>query len=459
MNRWIQVFRYELRQQFRSKAYLFITFGLPLIALAAFYGYQAYQDATESKGDEKPVDAVSATQESVQGSDSNPVGYVDQTPEKLFPAPDSYQPVNCFVSDDEAGRIQQGGAAAVQSELIKRISSPYCLGGLVYVYADRDAGKKALKDGTISVLYIIRPDYAARGAVDAYMDGFNIEGAESQTIITDFMLRSLLYNVEAQDYEALYLRLRDPAFVAEHTISASGTAQQENESQNFILVYGFGLSMMLGIFWGGGYLMQSVVQEKESRIIEILLSSVPPLPLLLGKILAMGVVALLQVGMIIGTFVVIITQAGDLSQSLGNIEVNTPVLVLGFVYFVLGYLLFGSLMATIGAVSSTMRESQNFVVVVTLPAAIPFFFLTIFAEEPNSPLAVICSIFPITASLSMIMRLSVTDVPAAQIALSLAALVLSVAGAIWFAGRLFRVNTLLRGSTPKLRDIPKLFRG
>ncbi|MBI5958418.1 MAG: ABC transporter permease, partial [Chloroflexi bacterium] len=448
--RWIQVFRYELRQQFRSKAYLFVTFGLPLIALLAFYGYQLYEDQTQSK-DDKPVDAVSATQESVQSSDNDPVGYVDETAEGLFPAPDSYPELNCSVSDDEAAEVGQGGAAAMQSALIKRISSPYCLNKMIYPYASRAEGEKALDDGTISVLYVIRPDYAETGHVDAYMEAFNIEGAESQSVVEDFILRSLLYTVEPQDYEALYLRLREPAFVAEHKITDSGAAQQENEGQNFILVYGFGLTMMLGIFWGGGYLMQSVVQEKESRIIEIVLSSVQPTPLLLGKILAMGLIALLQVGMMIGTFVFIITQAGDVSGALGDVEVKTTTIVLGAVYFGLGFLLFGSLMAAIGALSSTMRESQNLVVVVTLPAAIPFFFLTIFAEEPNSTLAVVCSIFPLTASLSMIMRLSVADVPTTQIILSIVVLVVSVIGAIWFAGRLFRVNTLLRGSTPKLR--------
>jgi ABC-2 type transport system permease protein len=129
------------------------------------------------------------------------------------------------------------------------------------------------------------------------------------------------------------------------------------------------------------------------------------------------------------------------------------------IYFVLGVLLFGGLMACIAALSTTLRESQNFIVVITLPAMIPFFFLTIFAEEPNSTLAATLSMVPITAPLSMVMRTAVADVPLGEIALSIILLLLAVAFVIWLSGRFFRVNTLLMGKMPRLRDLPKLLRG
>jgi ABC-2 type transport system permease protein len=216
---------------------------------------------------------------------------------------------------------------------------------------------------------------------------------------------------------------------------------------------------MLGIFWGGGYLMQSVVQEKESRIVEIIISSVSPTPLLLGKILAMGLLALLQTGMLVGTFIFLGSQAGDVFQSLGNIEVAPDTVALMAVYFLLGFLLFGGLMACIGALSTTMREGQNLVPLVTLPAMIPFFLLVYFAEEPHSTVATALSIVPVTAPLSMIMRLAVSDVPAGELIISLGLLLLSVGFVIWLAGRLFRVNILLMGNMPRLRDVPRLIRG
>jgi ABC-2 type transport system permease protein len=217
--------------------------------------------------------------------------------------------------------------------------------------------------------------------------------------------------------------------------------------------------MMLSVFWGGGYLMQSVVQEKESRIIEIILSSVRPTPLLLGKILAMGLLSLLQVATLAGTFILIVSQAGNLSAAVGNVHIGAGTVVVLVVYFLLGFLLFGSLMAAIGALTTSVRESQNLVAVVTLPAAIPYFFLAIFTEEPNGPLAVILSLFPLTAPLSMVMRVSAATVPVFQLVLGVVLLALAVAFAIWLAGRVFRVNVLLMGNMPKLRDIPRLIRG
>jgi len=289
-----------------------------------------------------------------------------------------------------------------------------------------------------------------------YSDSFSLETASNDDVFKDYLFRSLLVNVGPDAYELLYLRLRDPGNVVEHRIADSGETEQGNEDQNFILTYGFGLAMMLALFWGGGYLMQSVVQEKKSRIIEIILSSVRPEPLLAGKILAMGVVALIQVVAIVGTFVFLISQADTIVDSLGKVEIAPERLAIMGVYFVLGFLLFGSLMAAIGALVNNSRESQNYVTFVTLPAVVPFFFISIFAEEPNSTLAVIFSLIPLTAPLSMSMRVSVTDVPLPQLAASLALLVVAVILAVWLAARLFRVNMLMTGNIPKLRDIPKL---
>jgi ABC-2 type transport system permease protein len=170
----------------------------------------------------------------------------------------------------------------------------------------------------------------------------------------------------------------------------------------------------------------------------------------------MGAIALIQVVAIVGTFSFLVSRADEIVDSLGEVEIVPERLAIMGLFFLLGFLLFGSLMAAIGALVNNSRESQNFVAFVTLPAMIPFFLITYFAEEPNSTLAVVFSLIPITAPLSMIMRVSVTDVPLLQVAASAALLSVGVIFAVWIAGRLFRVNTLLTGNTPKLREIPRL---
>ncbi len=453
MTHWFDVFRYELRQQFRRKAYLFITFGVPVLALVVFFGYQAIKNM----GDEDDTPPTPVTEVNEGG---RAIGYVDMTPEQLFPAPESYPNVSCAPSATELEVLGFNSALNhTRRAVIKRISSPYCLHGLVTRYDTRSAGEAAVTEGKITALYVIEPDYVETGSVSIYIKGLDLQIAETRTLMQDFLLRSVLFDVAPDAYETLYLRLRDPAFVIEHRLLASGATEQSHEGQNFVLVYGFGLMLMISIFWGGGYLMQSVVQEKETRVIEIVLSSVRPLALLLGKVLAMGLLSLLQISMIAGAFIVIASQAGNVFEALGDIDVSPAMLVVLALYFVLGFLFFGSLMAAIGAMTTSVRESQNFVTFITLPAMVPFFFLSIFAEEPNSTLAVVLSLIPMTAPLSMVMRVAITDVPIVQLALGITLQVVSIAAAIWLAGRLFRVNTLLMGNTPKLKDIPKLIRG
>ncbi|NDJ77153.1 MAG: ABC transporter permease [Chloroflexi bacterium] len=457
MTHWLTVFLYEARQQFRRQAYLFVTFMIPLLAVVGFYGYQVLSDMDEDGEEDAPRDPVTSEIENA----GTIIGYVDRSAEGLFPPPESER----YETDPETCIPPQnpdGGTYVITADVIQRVSSPYCWQGAIHAYPTLDAAEDALADGEIDTLYLVETDYLETGRVVQYMQGLDLELIDADQLFESYLIASMLYDVEsASTYGRLYLRLRDPAVITEHQVSTAGTTttDDDEEGQNFVMVYGFGMVMMLSLLWGGGYLMQSVVQEKESRIIEIVLSSVQPVGLLTGKVLAMGMLSLLQVGMLLGTFVFLGTQAGDIFAGLGDLDIDMALLPIAAVYFVLGFLMFGSLMAGIASLANSMRESQQFVVVVTLPAVFPFFFLTFFAEEPNGTLAQILSIVPITAPLSMIMRASVTAVPAVELALSILLLIGMVAFTIWFSGRLFRVNTLLSGNTPKLRDIPKLLRG
>jgi ABC-2 type transport system permease protein len=113
----------------------------------------------------------------------------------------------------------------------------------------------------------------------------------------------------------------------------------------------------------------------------------------------------------------------------------------------------------VGALSGSMQEGPQYAVIFTLPAAIPFYFFSVFLSTPDGPIPVVFSLFPLTASLSMVMRMVLSTVPAWQIGLSLGLLALADVGMMWLAGRLFRVQILLAGQTPRLRDLPKLVRG
>ena len=177
MTHWFEVFRYEVRQQFRRKSYLFITFGVPILALVIFFGYQVYRDMT--RGDEEAPAPITEV-----NKETRTIGYVDQTPGGLFPPPESYPKVACEPSANELKVLDPERALdQVRSRLIKRISSPYCLHSMITRYPSLEAGQTALEDGDIDALYAIAPDYAETGAISAYIGTFSIEAQETEGLI------------------------------------------------------------------------------------------------------------------------------------------------------------------------------------------------------------------------------------------------------------------------------------
>jgi ABC-2 type transport system permease protein len=219
----------------------------------------------------------------------------------------------------------------------------------------------------------------------------------------------------------------------------------------------------MSVFLTNGYLMQTVVEEKETRLIEILVSTMRPTQLLAGKILAFGLMGLLQIVVWVGSvFLIGKLVAGDVMSPLAAfafISLTADKILTLLLYFVFGYLFFAAGYGMVGAISNSMQEGPQFAVIFTLPAVIPFYFLAVFITTPDAPLPTILSMIPITAPLAMVMRVTLTHVPLWQIVLSLGLLIILDIVMIWLAGRIFRVQTLLAGQTPKLRDIPRLLRG
>jgi len=125
----------------------------------------------------------------------------------------------------------------------------------------------------------------------------------------------------------------------------------------------------------------------------------------------------------------------------------------------LGYLFFAAAFGAIGAISTSLQNGPNLTMFLVFPAMFPFFMIGTFVESPDATLPVLLSLFPLTAPVAMVMRLTVSTVPISELLLSVALLAAFDVLVIWFAGRLFRANSLLAGQLPKLRDVPKLLFG
>jgi ABC-2 type transport system permease protein len=213
------------------------------------------------------------------------------------------------------------------------------------------------------------------------------------------------------------------------------------------------------VIGSAGYLLQSLGKEKQNRVLEILLSSTRPLELLVGKMIGLGAIGLVQ--LIIWSLIVTLLLGRE-NSFLGNIQLPELELSMWFSavsFFLVGYLVYGSLFAGLGAVSPGVKESSQYTFFLMLPTFIPLWLNSILLTAPNQTPMIILSLFPLTSPIAMPMRMAATAVPFWQVALGLALGVVTAVGMLYIATRFFRSQTLLSGQAVNLRRILQAARG
>ena len=311
-------------------------------------------------------------------------------------------------------------------------------------YSDVAKAKQDLGSGTLSGYLIIPEDYIKTGIVESYVVGKGTDIPQEE--LSELMINNLLKDKVDED---TLQRVKDPITFKRFSIETTGEVSEKGLSdllEDFALPYLIGILLLISIFTSSGYLLQSVAEEKESRIIEILLSSVTPMEMLTGKIVGLGSVGLLQIAIWLSVGFAGLIYVFALS-------INPFLLILSLAYFVLGFLLFASMMGAVGAISGSMRESQQLIPIFTFPAIAPIFFMQVLITEPDGTLSMFFSMFPLTSPVAMLIRMGVSDVPLYQIAISLFILIVSVYFVIIASARLFRVGLLMYGKRPAIGEI------
>ena len=311
-------------------------------------------------------------------------------------------------------------------------------------YSDVAKAKQDLGSGTLSGYLIIPEDYIKTGIVESYVMGKGTDIPKEE--LSELMVNNLLKDKVDED---TLQRVKDPITFKRFSIETTGEVSEKGLSdllEDFALPYLIGILLLISIFTSSGYLLQSVAEEKESRIIEILLSSVTPMEMLTGKIVGLGSVGLLQIAIWLSVGFAGLIYVFALS-------INPFLLILSLAYFVLGFLLFASMMGAVGAISGSMRESQQLIPIFTFPAIAPMLFMQVLITEPDGMLSMFFSMFPLTSPVAMLIRMGVSDVPAYQIAVSLIILIVSVYFVIIASARLFRVGLLMYGKRPAIGEI------
>jgi ABC-2 type transport system permease protein len=213
----------------------------------------------------------------------------------------------------------------------------------------------------------------------------------------------------------------------------------------------------------GLYVMRSVIEEKSSRVIEVLLGSVTPMQLMAGKIIGVGAVGLTQIGIWFAAAIVL--GSGGLAfahQIIGNsmkdAHISAVALILFPVFFLLGYATYACLYAAIGAMCNSDEEAQQLQFPVTLPLILCMACAIPIIRDPNTPLAFWLSMFPLTSPIIMYVRISINMPPVWQVALSIAISLASLYGLIWLSSRIYRIGILMYGKRPTLPEILKWIR-
>jgi len=320
-----------------------------------------------------------------------------------------------------------------------------------------DEADEELDAGNISEYYILPSDFRDSRAVTRIEpeSGVSISRLESQEG-REGLLRYLIRDALLR--EAGVTPEESAQILGGVTVTAVTTDGDEvsglDVAAGIAVPLVFVAIFMISIFITSGYLLQSVTEEKENRVVEIVLSSIPPMPLMAGKIIGLGGAGLTQVGIWVLSALIAVPLLSSQVPDLGPIELDPTVLVLALLYFVMGYLAYGAIFAAIGAIAPGNREAQQYSGFLGFFAAIPFILFSVFLTDLTSPIVLALALFPLTTPTAMLLVIGLSEtIPWWLVGASLTSLTLFAIIAAWASARIFRATVLLYGVRPSLGQL------
>lgn len=217
------------------------------------------------------------------------------------------------------------------------------------------------------------------------------------------------------------------------------------------------------VFSNGQRLLQSVAEEKENRMLELLLAMIKPEALIYGKIIGTILTAVTQVGVWIVSGVAIVGAASQITDlGLADFDFSTidlVILPLGLFYTITGLLIFSGIMVGVGSLGTSYRDSQSLTSFFTVLSILPLYFITALINDPNGPIAVVFSYFPLSASMILVLRTAFGGIEPAEQLLGIVAVIIYTAISFWLAVKLFKLGALMYNRRPKLSDLRQVFFG
>ena len=267
-----------------------------------------------------------------------------------------------------------------------------------------------------------------------------------------------------------------------NSVQLTDEGEEAGSSRSYGVLGGLmGMLMYMSMLIYSTVVMHGTLEEKGSRVVEVMVSSVRPFELLLGKVLGIGAMGMVQMALWALLIMASLLFAGpvlslfmdpaayglpetastsELMEASGiALPVISPIVFVWFVlFFLFGYLLYSGMFATVGTLVENPQDSQGLVLPVMMPLIISIVFLSPVLTNPDSTFAVVLSMIPLTSPVPMVVRLAVTDVPLYEVLASFSLLVLGFLGSIWLSARVFRTSILMYGKKATFRDLVRYFR-
>ena len=326
-------------------------------------------------------------------------------------------------------------------------------------YADEATARAALEADEIEQYVHIPADYIATGDVTVYDKDFQIllsgESMGAAFGSANEWMLAYLINLNLTGDAQLVSALRNPvpaAYAERHVINPPVETDESVRALAELVARVMPYMFYFILLVGSSYLLRSVADEKENRTVEVLLLSLHPRQLMMGKILGLSVVTLVQLGIWFGGGALILNQ-GKALLDVSSFAFPPGFFVWAFIFLALGFLLFASVMAAAGAIAPTAREGNQVTWLLMLPLMPTLMFGPLLVEEPNNPLTLVLSLFPFSAPSAMPTRLALGEVPLWQIIASLAGLALTTYLMVVLAARFFRADNLLSDAPFSLRRL------
>jgi len=329
----------------------------------------------------------------------------------------------------------------------------------VLLFPGEETGRAAVEADEIASLLVIPEDYVESGEVVIVSkeSGFSAAIMEDSDVMRAFFVDHLLRDEVDPVLRERLANPMEPVFVS---LEAEGETQAGPLSfiLNLMVPYFLGILLVMTIFVTSGYLLQSVAKEKTSRVMEILLSSVTARELLAGKVLGLGALGLTQIVIWLLSSVALSGGAAGLLGIALPLLVRPQVLVLGVVYYVLGFLVYAVLMGSVGALGTTEQESQQLAGIFSMMAAIPLMVGGFMFSNPNMTFVRVLSWFPLTAPTMMLLRLPMVEVPVIDVVGSIVMLIITIPAILWAGSKVFRMGLLMYGKRPSLKQVLRALR-